>query len=77
MTIKPVIDAPITEQHFTIPVAAKRLGVHESTLRRAVNRGEIGYVDVAGAESTTKAPRIPESELTRWKNARYVAPRAS
>jgi hypothetical protein len=46
----------------TIPVAAKKLQMGESQLRRAVDRKEVAYVEFAGLK------RITDAEIERVAN---------
>ena len=48
------------ERYFPISEAAKRLGVHHTTLRKWANEGKIGYTRTVGGRR-----RFPENEITR------------
>ena len=47
---------------YSIPAAAKELEVGEGTLRRAIDKGQVRYVQFAGLR------RIPSAELRRIRS---------
>ncbi|HIE27936.1 TPA: IS607 family transposase [Candidatus Poribacteria bacterium] len=62
------------ERYFPISEAAKRLGVHHTTLRKWANEGKIGYTRTVGGRR-----RFPESEINRLlgkETSRQVGTRA-
>jgi excisionase family DNA binding protein len=54
---------------YSIPAAARELGLSESTVRRACDRGEIRVVQLGGAR------RVPPAEVRRIKDE-FVLPAA-
>lgn len=58
---------------YTVPEAASLLRVHESTLYRAIQQGEIEAYSVG---SGGRAIRIPASEFDAFKRRRVVQARA-
>jgi putative resolvase len=56
------------ERYFPISEAAKRLGVHHTTLRKWANEGKIGYTHTVGGRR-----RFSESEINRLLGVSEVA----
>ena len=53
---------------FTVAEAARRVQVHEETIRRAYRRRELGHTRIG------RMVRIPEEALERWlRNAEIPA----
>lgn len=64
----------ITRRPYTVPEAAVALRVHESTLYRAIQSGELAAYSVGNAG---RAIRIEAAELDAFKNRRKIRPAAT
>lgn len=61
--------APPTE-YLTTGQVAKRLGLHERTIRRAIGRGELAAIEFGSSAGY----RITEEALAAWLESRRARP---
>lgn len=64
------------EKHWTIPQLAKTTGVSASTWRRAIDAGDLPYLDVAQS-GEKRQPRIADTQVRRWLADRTIPARRS